>query len=290
LLADVAALIATGKNNAVLAQTDSEAEERKRILSILAEGDAVICVDNIEKPFGSSVLCSVLTSLEFKDRLLGFNRTLTVPTNATFLATGNNLTFVGDLSTRVVLCSLDAGEEKPEERSFDIDLRKYIPENRSKLVLAGLTMLRAYHVAGRPKQAIKQFGRFEEWSDWVRSTIVWLDLEDPCKTRQKIENTDPVRKQLATLFHVWHDYFLDLSFSLNRAIKKASDEKDEKEKPKAEALLETLLEISEGKKEINTRVLGNFLSKYAGRIESGFQLEKGDKYQHADTWRVTKTK
>ena len=126
----------------------------------------MICYDNIEHPFGSPSLCSVLSQREFKDRILGGSSTATVSTESCFLATGNNLTFIGDLTTRTLLCQLDPQVERPEERSFSIDLHKYIPEHRPQLVKAGLTILRAYHVAGKPAQDIKQFGRFEEWSDW----------------------------------------------------------------------------------------------------------------------------
>ena len=158
LLADVASLIATGKSNACISHADNETEERKRLLAVLMTGDPIICYDNVEKPFGSPALCSVLTSTEFKDRILGETRSISVPTNCLFLATGNNLTFHGDLSTRaVVCCRIDPGVERPEERHFKRDLRKHIPEHRGRLVAAVLTILRAYYVAGRPKQDLKEF-------------------------------------------------------------------------------------------------------------------------------------
>ena len=118
LLADSIALIATGKPNSVLSLAENEIEERKRLLSVLMEGDLMICYDNIERPFGSPSLCSILTQREFKDRVLGGSSTATVPTDSCFLATGNNLTFIGDLSTRTLLCQLDPRVERPEERSF----------------------------------------------------------------------------------------------------------------------------------------------------------------------------
>ncbi len=100
--------------------------------------------------------------------VLGGNETRTVLTNATFLVTGNNLVFMGDISTRALLCKLDPQIERPEEREFSVDLRTYIPEHPTDLVNAGLIILRAYDVAGKPLQNIKPFGRFEEWSNWIR--------------------------------------------------------------------------------------------------------------------------
>jgi putative DNA primase/helicase len=227
-------------------------------------------------------LCSVLTQTEYKDRLLGANKNLNVPTNVTFLATGNNLTFVGDISTRALLCRLDAKCERPEERSFDVNLYNYIPQHRNELVKAALTILRAYHIAGRPKQPIAQFGRFEEWSDWVRSAIIWVGLADPCASRKEIENADPVRVALGSFFASWYDAFGDLS-------KRIKDVINDIQNKKLEILQEALTELApDAKRGINTRALGKKLASFKGRIENGYRLDKTGTYQGVDTWRVTK--
>lgn len=285
LLADVVGLIATGKTNCVIPQAENEAEEKKRLLAVLAEGDPIICYDNIERPFGSPALCSVLSQTEFKDRLLGLNRSLSVPTNATFLATGNNLTFVGDISTRALLCRLDPQCERPEERSFEIDLKKYIPLNRDKLVQSALTMMRAYHVAGRPKQNIPQFGRFEDWSDLVRSSIVWVDMADPCASRKEIENSDPIRVSLGNLLSSWHEEFSDMSKRIKDVVSRA----EVLAKEQKEQLLEALIEIApDTKGGVNARSLGKKFANFKNRIENGYRLEKMGTYQGSETWRVTK--
>lgn len=283
LLADVIALIATGKSNSVLSAADNEIEERKRLLSVLMEGDLMICYDNIEQPFGSPSLCSVLTQKEFKDRVLGSSATATVPTDVCFLATGNNLTIIGDLSTRTMLCQLDPVVERPEERSFTTNLHHYIPENRPRLVKAGLLILRAYHVAGRPKQDIKQFGRFEEWSDWVRSAIVWLGLHDPCLTRQEIESADPIRIALGALFAAWHSIFGSVPTKVKDLVRKARDAQ-----VSSEALQEALLSlVGTAKGEINERWLGNKLKSFKNRIEQGYRLESTGEHQGTTLWRIT---
>ncbi len=283
LLADIVGLIATGQTNTVIPHAENEAEEKKRLLAVLSEGDPIICFDNIERPFGSAALCSVLTQENFKDRLLGVNRSLSVPTNATFLATGNNLTFIGDISTRAILCRLDPQCEKPEERSFEVDLKKYIPENRGELVQAALTILRAYHFAGRPKQKIPQFGRFEDWSDWVRSALVWVGAVDPCASRKEIENADPVRVALGSLLASWFAAIGDLSFTVKALIEKAKDHPE---------LLEILKEIAPDNRGngINSRSLGNKIASFKGRIENGYRLDSTGIHHHATTWRVTKVK
>src|SRR4029077_13510853 len=126
-------------------------------------------IDNIERPLSGDSLCSILTQESWQSRLLGENRQVRVATNVLFMATGNNLTFKGDMTTRAIVCRLDAGVEKPEQRRFDIDLRKEVPRHRAKLVVAALTVLRAFIAAGRPGlDKLTPFGRFEDWSNLVR--------------------------------------------------------------------------------------------------------------------------
>jgi hypothetical protein len=220
----------------------------------------------------------VLTQETFKGRLLCTNKHINLPTNATFLATGNNLTLIGDISTRAILCRLNPLCERPEERTFDINLYRHIPEHRGHLVKDALTILRAYHVAGRPKQNIKQFGRFEEWSDWIRSSLVWLGMEDPCKSRKEIEGADPIRLSLSAFLRALYATFGSLPVKVKDIINTTSEDLKD-------ALMEFFPERKEG---ISDIALGKRLLKYNKRIEGGLQLEKMESHQGAATWRVVK--
>ena len=42
--------------------------------------------------------------------------------NAMLFATGNNLTFSGDVIRRTLMCTMDAGVERPELRDFKTDV------------------------------------------------------------------------------------------------------------------------------------------------------------------------
>lgn len=285
LLADIVGLIVTGKSNSVISQAENEAEEAKRLLAVLLEGDSIVCYDNIERPFGSAALCTVLTEIEYKDRVLGESKNIGVPTNATFLATGNNLTFVGDISTRAILCRIDPKEERPEEREFDVDLRQYIPQHRGEIVKAGLTILRAYDVAKRPKQDIKPFGRFEEWSDWVRSALIWLGIEDPCKSRKNIEEIDPIRVTLGNLLAAWYAVVGDTSVKVKDIVQRAFEETSEVH----EALKDALTDIAtDSRGNLNQKMLGNKLSSFRNRVENGLRLESNGTSQGYTLWQVKK--
>ncbi len=50
---------------------------------------------------------------------------------------------------------------------------------------AALTILRAYHVAGRPDQKLPSWGSFTVWSELIRGALVWTGLADPFLTQQR---------------------------------------------------------------------------------------------------------
>ena len=135
LLVDVAAMIATGRVASVMSQGKDEDEDKKRLLSILLEGISVASIDNVERPLGGAALCSILTQESYRDRVLGKSETATVPTTTTWFATGNNLVFAGDISTRLVLIDLAPKCERPEERRFDVNLHNYIPSTAASSLL-----------------------------------------------------------------------------------------------------------------------------------------------------------
>ncbi len=290
LLADVVGMIATGRSCAVMSLGEDATEERKRWLSVLMEGDPVVCIDNIERPLGGSTLCSILTQETYKDRVLGMSRTVSVSTAVTLLCTGNNLVFDGDLTTRVIPCDLDPGVERPEERRFDVNLYEYVPEHRADLVVAGLTILRAYVAAGRPRQEIPTYGRFEEWSDLVRSALVWLGTADPCAGRSRIEEQDPTRQQLGQLLIAWKEALPRRYATVSEAIAFVGDASEHEPLDQSGLrgrLRDALLAVAVDRSgHINPRYLGNFLSRHARRIEGGLRFERGADRHKVATWGV----
>ena len=170
-----------------MSQGRNHDEDRKRLFSVLMRGDSVIQIDNCELPIEGDAICAILTSPEWQDRVLGQSEMIKVPTNTTFLATGNNMTFRGDMSTRAIMCKLMPKVERPEEREFAWDARAEARATRPELIAAVLTIIRAYVVAGYPETGGKIFGRFEEWQTLVQFPLLWLGVPDPCKTRELVE-------------------------------------------------------------------------------------------------------
>ena len=290
LLADVVALISTGHPATVMSHTPDGDEMRKRVLSVLMQGDLVVNLDNIEEPLSSQTLCSVLTQESFTDRILGANKTGTAPTLCCWLATGNNLTVAGDMTTRIVPCNLDPQVERPEEREFPRNLYDWIPANRPALVRAVLTMLRGYVVAGRPKQPIKNFARFEDWSGLVRSALVWLGEADPLGGREQLEDGDPVRVKLRALLQAWFAVFRTAPATSKEAVMRSNEtelDDEGREQPAYPALREVLEEhFTDKSGKVSSRYLGDFLKKYVGRVDIGVRFENAGNYGTRVLWRI----
>jgi hypothetical protein len=284
LLAEAVGLLATGRRPPATGVARSQDELRKAITSSLLEGQAMVNLDNITHPLDSPHLTRALTQSLYADRHLGVNEILRLPTNILWTATGNNLTFLGDLPSRVLLCRIDAAIERPEERTFRIaDLPAYLLANRKRLVVAALTILRAYHVAGRPRQDLRPWGGFDHWSREIREPLVWLGLTDPCATREQIIVSDPDRESTVEVLRTWQAAFAD-SLMLVREIVGAAQNGHHDELKQALLMVAAKRDDS---KEIDARRLGIWCASKTDRVIEGLRLTPERKIRRTQGWRVS---
>jgi hypothetical protein len=283
LLAESIGLIVTGRKPAATGVARDTDELRKAITSALRENQAIVNLDNITRPLDSADLARALTQSEYADRLLGRNRMLRLPTNLLWTATGNNLSFRGDLPSRALVCRIDAETERPEERIFKIaDLPSHLRANRHRLIAAALTILRAYHVAGRPRQQVLPWGGFNQWSREIREPLVWLGLADPCVSRERVIANDPDRDLVAEALRAWYSSFGD-RVMLAREVAAAAHESDGE-------LRQTLLVVAakrDDSNQIETRRLGVWCSLNSGRVVDGLRLIPDRTIHRAQGWRVS---
>jgi hypothetical protein len=92
--------------------------------------------------------------------------------------TGNNARLGSELGRRILMARIDTGEERPDRVAFDFDPLDEAMVYAEDLVIAALTVVRAYIVAGRPKTQGVPFGSFEEWAHLVRDSLMWAGLPD----------------------------------------------------------------------------------------------------------------
>jgi putative DNA primase/helicase len=284
LLADAISLIVTGRPAASVTYNRNDEEFRKKLFSVLLAGDPILSIDNVTSSISNDAFASILTLTEYKDRLLCTNQYAAVPTNALFLITGNNLNFSGDMPSRVIVSRINPNVERPEERTFTIEnLRSHILEHRAELVTAALTILQGYFLAGRPSQNLKPFGRFEEWSDEIRSAIVWAGLTDPCLTREKIINSDPERDATIALYTAWHEALGEAAVTVADLIRTAKENNS--------ALLDALLEIAADRNNsasVGSHRLARWMRGKLDRVVGEFVLsEKGVAHGGAKTYKLS---
>ena len=189
-LARCLAVMGTGRMPAVSSAPEDQTEMRKWLLAAALAGDPVMLLDNVVRTFGSGLVAEAITAGEWRDRVLGKSEERRVPLDAVFIATGNNLSYRDDVARRIIPVLLDPRCERPEERTFSrADLEGYVLGERARLVVAGLTALRAYAVAKRPPHGGPPMGSFEAWDGWVRGALVWCGCDDPCAGREALRDT-----------------------------------------------------------------------------------------------------
>lgn len=167
----------------------------------------------------------------------------------------------------MVRCSLDPRVERPELRKFDSDPIAILEADRGTYVVAALTVLLAYHVAGRPRQ-VNPLGSFVEWSNSVRSALIWLGVADPCDTTEEVRRTDPKLAALTSVLEQWWEVLGDQRCSAKVAIDAANKETEASHGSEIvhPDFREALLGVAGDRGVINSRRLGKWLSANQNRI------------------------
>jgi hypothetical protein len=294
-LVDAAARIAYGHDIARTSAPDEDEEMRKRITSIVLEGDPSVCVDNVRRAVDLPSLEAALTSMSWKDRLLGANRNVMAPHRTVWWLTANNVELRGDLGRRTLHVRLESQLEKPEERP-ESDFRhahllRWVEDERRRLVACALTLLRAFVVAGSPASGITPWGSFEAWSCLVPAALVWAGAESPMLSRAtQDESVDEGRRILAVL----HDGIARLSMTpiTVRDMLSALYPPSGPGEPPPDSTFADLRDVLEG----STRTLsgrtpdalrvGKLLQKSRGRVLAGRKLVNGEQRRHVATWIV----
>ena len=212
LLADVIGIIATGTNLDRMSSPTDDNEMRKRITSIALAAQTFVLIDNHVGRFGWPSHDAVLTSDTWSDRLLGTNSTFCGPISTLWLVTGNNIQMSADAMRRTIYIRMDSKDQCPEERTgFAFpDLRAEVRRRRPELVAACLTILRYFHINGRPNITGNSLGSFEGWSDLIRQAVANVTGVDPLKSRELLRSTvDSDTTALGTLLECWEEAYPD---------------------------------------------------------------------------------
>ena len=293
LLTDINSILMCGTRAAVIGQGYGDNELEKRIDAALIAGQQMIAIDNCDRQLQSDVLCQVLTQSHRSVRILGLSKSITAPTNVNVNCNGNNLILGTDLIRRSLLCTIDAKLENPSKRKFPFEPIQYVTRHRARLVVAALTIVRAYQMTNR-KAALDTFGSFETWSERVREALVWLGLEDPCGSQDKLRERDIRKGSLASVMAAWkaHPKLGNIPHTAAEAVKiigpalppgiTVSGDDDELRQELMAAVLRR------GDRQLTSHNLGLWLNKVAGQVVDGVKFKRVgfDDHSKVGTWQI----
>jgi len=211
---------------------------------------------------------------------------MSIPNRMLLLITGNNMSIQGDMVRRVPICRIDPGTDVPASREFAFCPKKYVKDNREKMVVAVLTVIRGWFSSeeyANGQKAKGGAGSFEVWESIVRQPIAWLanslgrdDLDDVMNAFKNGHENDPEAEILRDLFNGATRRFGGEKFTAKELLAHAKMDVD---------LMELFDDAFGGKTEMTSRRLGQVLKNRKDRVASGLKLvfeankKKGNVFQ-----------
>ncbi len=210
LLVDACLRPALGQHLGFIPQANDEAEWRKRITASLIEGRGAIVIDNLRSRLDSGVLAAALTTIYWADRILGRSEMVNLPVRCVWVTTGNNPMVSTEIARRSIRIRLDAGVERPWERTDfkHPSLREWADEHRPDLVWAALTLVQAWVAAGQPLWQKKTLGSYERWAEVMGSILEVNGVEGFLENLDDLyEASDAEGSSWASFVEKWWEKF-----------------------------------------------------------------------------------
>ncbi|MEI6618614.1 MAG: hypothetical protein WCO17_05800 [Betaproteobacteria bacterium] len=292
LLARCVGVLVQGADPSVWPHTAGRDDEeiRKRLFTVLRTGARILIWDNVVGSFDSAAMASCMTSPTLTDRILGQSASSTVPNRMMVILTGNNISLQGEMPRRILISRIDPKSEKPFARSFELDPYKYCYDHRQSMIVAALTLIRAYLIHGCSTVVSGSLASFEDWDAWVRRTVIYAnelkpgmfgDVMEAVKANQA---ADPDREALISVLAAWEELYGSRSITVAELLLGLKDLGNSDEKEKLFDALESL--TNQSKRLMTAKSVGRFLGYRRGRIAGGLVLEVGSKVNGLQTWRV----
>jgi putative DNA primase/helicase len=287
LLVDTIAIITTGHPISRSPQPKNDDELRKHITAAAIADTPAILIDNVTGKFSypsfdAAITCNGLWS----DRILCRSERRVLPLNTVWFVTSNNAALSSDSARRMLPIRLLSQVEHPEDRRDfrHSDLLAWTTERRPRLAQSALTVLRAYHVAGRPAATnLESWGSFEAWSALIRQCVVWLALPDPLGARAELrERADVDRDAIRTLLVIIDESFKGAEITAAELMDRSAA------LPELRAALDELCPPRPGEERPTVQRIGVLLRSLRDRVVDGRRLEGRPGHAGAAHWRVTR--
>jgi len=262
LLAKVVGYIATGHAPPVRTEGRDDDEWRKRLTSALLETPPVLLLDNVRQKLNSAAMSAVLTAEEWGDRILGQTRDVKVPVRTTWIMTGNNPLYSGEIARRLVRIRLDAGQEHPWERQGfrHPNLTAWVLQERGRLVWAVLTLARAWVAYGKP-EGQEVMGSFERWAAVMGGILQVAGVQGFLGNREEVyARVQAEGEAWRTLVDIWWEIYRDQRVGTDQLLALATEHK-------------LLVDLRAGRSERGARTaLGMELARLRDRVVGRYQV------------------
>lgn len=294
LLAKLVGWVATGNDPAMMPPPKSDEEWEKKIVSALIAGRSIIIIDNVEGRFYAPALASAITTDPVSGRILGQSVDVSIPQRSTWIATGNNIQLSGDLPRRCYWIRMDAKAVRPWQRERKYkhpNLRKWVLDNRGRIIAAILTLARAWMCDGaKPDPETPKLGGFEEWTNTIGGILKIAGIPGFLGNLEELySETDTDGPQWAAFLEKWYEIWKSESITVNALTRYLQDVASTE--PLDISLLGALPEdiaAAYTRPTAFTRVLGAALRhRNQTRYPNGYWLERQkETKKNALQWRV----
>jgi len=288
LIADSIISVYTGSAAEPMNWVSEPEELRKQITSAFRTGKEFFVFDEAHTIEGAP-LAQALTAETWQDRILGVSTMANFPNRVTWISLGNQVQVRGDLTRRVYRISIRPDYANPQDRpssSFrhpgisGLDLVSWSRANRRQLMVAILTLVRAWFAQGapRPRRSIS-FGSFEVWERIVSGIVEAAGLDGFLKNLKIWRSESDFDTQY------WHGHLGWLREQFSNNTFRASDVKGKALADPAAYMAPPKLDDPSEKG--YTKALGEAYSRLKGRRYDGMWIERvGSAFGHVSQWRV----
>ena len=267
LLMKVLLLPSTGGRHVTCGAGADNEEWEKRLVSFLRLSPQALVIDNVNEKVSSGFLCTALTEPEVSSRLLGASTQVTMPVRTVWVMTANNPKFSDEVIRRTARIRVDAGVERPEDRSGfrHADLASWASAHRGELIAACCTMIRGWVAQGAPENVpAKPLGSFEHWHAVMSGLLEYLQVPGLLENKEEFITTSD-DESLA-----WDSLVSMMAHRLTPQGLPAEFSSAEL----AEMVLDAGISIDLGRGDNKALMMGRELAKQRDRWHSGRQFRK----------------
>jgi putative DNA primase/helicase len=273
-LVHIVSVIATGERAPVMTWADKEDESEKRLVAAALAQQPIIALDNVNGTLHNDFLGQLVSEPVLLPRKLGKSEQVKIANSSLMIANGNNLVIMLDMVRRTIMIAMDAKMEAPDKRNFKRNPLQAAMRDRGKYIAAVLTILRAYHCAGYPGRLPPRSG-FEDWSDTVRSALVWLGQPDPALSTDTLRTEDPETLKRLAFYEAWNTELVTGTYMHTSEIAKKAGEWDSTRGNHHPLLHEAVMAVAgvPGKPHaIDSLALGKWMGRQNHAIIGGLKL------------------